>query len=258
MLILLHFQRSLLCTRVWTFVLLAVLLFRASISDEAKIKSTFLATVEDPSPPVWAEQFHAVLFQKRGEELALVDLWYDFPNGRNLNIIQNQLGSTLFDNERQNGSTYYYYGKDSDSCKVIDMGVGLLRPNWLSESKYHGEENIDGFSCYKWTHGEGEDNKPFVTYWNDIQTGRPVKWVFFTGAVFEVMKYQENVTLPDEDWQIPPVCFIGNGKQQEDQQDIFPLIPGTYFHRIQLKNHKEEGEERRAVKKEIIRRRRSF
>ncbi|CAM9610340.1 unnamed protein product [Choristocarpus tenellus] len=97
-----------------------------------------------PQPPIWPEKFHALLTQNTSGDLAVVDLWYDFPGGRNLNIIQRQgseLDGPLWDNERQNGSTYYYTPATGD-CNVIDMGVGVLRPEWLSEATYLGEEDI--------------------------------------------------------------------------------------------------------------------
>lgn len=57
-----------------------------------------------PSPPVWPEQLHAILIQDRNGSLADVDLWYDWPGGRNLNIIKSREdGSVLYDNERNNG-----------------------------------------------------------------------------------------------------------------------------------------------------------
>ena len=36
----------------------------------------------------------------------------------------------------RNGSTYYY--TPGGSCKVIDMGVGLLPPDWLKGADYKG------------------------------------------------------------------------------------------------------------------------
>jgi len=48
--------------------------------------------------------FLAVLFQNRTGRLALVDLWYDFEGGRNMNLIRSQQGRTLFDVEWNNGT----------------------------------------------------------------------------------------------------------------------------------------------------------
>jgi hypothetical protein len=48
-------------------------------------------------------------------------LAYDLPNGRNLNIIRDrQTGLTLWDNERGNGSTYYYHKQpEVESCQAL-------------------------------------------------------------------------------------------------------------------------------------------
>jgi hypothetical protein len=74
------------------------------------------------SPPVWPDQLHAILLQDRDGELADVDLYYDWPGGRNLNIIKSRSdGSVLYDNERNNGrSVVTPQGSDSASCDSID------------------------------------------------------------------------------------------------------------------------------------------
>eukprot|EP00968_Pinguiococcus_pyrenoidosus_P004956 scaffold319_cov244-Pinguiococcus_pyrenoidosus.AAC.22 len=103
----------------------------------------------EPATPVWPEVFHSQLVQNRSGNMAIVvgdqydcrrrslrgpasnsirvrglrhrkDLYYDWPGGRNLNVIvdaHDDLG-VLFDNERNNGSTYYYHPEHGD-CKVI-------------------------------------------------------------------------------------------------------------------------------------------
>lgn len=51
----------------------------------------------------------------------------------------------LWDNERNNGSTYYYYPESSPpECSVINFPVGILRPDWLSGAKYKGVEEYNG------------------------------------------------------------------------------------------------------------------
>lgn len=51
----------------------------------------------------------------------------------------------LWDNERNNGSTYYYYPEKSPpECSVINFPVGILRPDWLSGAKYKGVEEYNG------------------------------------------------------------------------------------------------------------------
>ncbi|CAN0031382.1 unnamed protein product, partial [Ectocarpus sp. 8 AP-2014] len=97
--------------------------------------------------------------QVRNGDYGVVDLWYDYAAGRNLNIIQTQSGEEdgpLFDNERANGTTYYYHPAKAKSkyCNVIDFGVGIIRPDWLEGATYLGEEECGIYQCHKWEQGE--------------------------------------------------------------------------------------------------------
>lgn len=92
-----------------------------------------------------------VLKQNRSGELADVDLYYDHPGGRNLNIIASE-DDVLWDNERNNGSTYYYH-PSTQKCNVIQMPVGILKPDWLKGAKYEGVEEVNGHQvCWKDTY----------------------------------------------------------------------------------------------------------
>lgn len=59
-------------------------------------------------PPIWPEQFKAVMFQNRTNRLALVQLYYDWKLGANLNLIASQLGAagTVWDVEWNNGMAH--------------------------------------------------------------------------------------------------------------------------------------------------------
>lgn len=197
-----------------------------------------------PEPPVWPGRFHAMMWQSRGGDLAVVDLWYDYTQGRNLNIIQTQSGEEdgpLFDNERANGSTYYYLPAKGKSkyCNIMEFNVGILRPDWLKGATFLGEEKYGIYDCYKWEQGDipeanlrclglgrssarevlaqreavtkqekgGYDEGRFITYWSEKKTGRPVRWEFFDGSVFEVIRFDEGVTMEDDMFQIPAYCF---------------------------------------------------
>lgn len=103
--------------------------------------------------------------------LSVVDLWYDFPNGRNLNLIQLQLGSRIHDVEHTNG-TSYYFDLEAGTCRVMKFPVGLLRPDFLSDATYVGVREIDGFKCNLW------NKLDFMLYWEDVETQRPVSWFF--------------------------------------------------------------------------------
>ena len=108
-------------------------------------------------------------------------------------------------------STYYYYLEDT-SCSTIEMGVGILRPNWLLGAKYLGQATVDNLLCDVWQQGSSpdDDSVPFITYYNQVGTEVPARWVFFDGASFDVMKWEINGTVPEATWQVPAFCFTEN------------------------------------------------
>ena len=62
---------------------------------------------------------------------------------------------TLYDIELANGSTFYYF-PSQNSCNVLEMGVGILRPTWLADSgEYIGVRQIDDYSCDVWNASNG-------------------------------------------------------------------------------------------------------
>ena len=85
------------------------------------------------------------------------------------------------------GSTYYYYPATAE-CNVIPFPVGILKPDWLQGAKYHGVTDVNGRQCDVWTQGSCLQcgRKPFVTYYADVATAEPVRWVFFDGGFFDV------------------------------------------------------------------------
>ena len=113
------------------------------------------------------------MYQNRTGKLSTIDLWYDYPNGRNLNLIQKQLGVLTHDVEYTNG-TSFYYELEQGTCKKITFAVGILRPDWLSGATYIGTENIDGFKCNVW------EKVDFIRYWEDVESQRPVSWLFLS------------------------------------------------------------------------------
>ncbi|KAK1294392.1 Uncharacterized protein QJS10_CPA16g00803 [Acorus calamus] len=154
--------------------------------------------------------FHSLIYTNNTSSatIALVDLWYDFPNGRNFNIIQNQLGKLLYDLEWDNGTSYYYTLDSNKECKALHFDVGVLRPDWLDSAEYLGREMMDWFDCNVWKKVD------FITYYEDVVTKRPVHWVFFTqtfwfGRSAHVMTFEVGAVLEDEKWQAPVYCFEG-------------------------------------------------
>ena len=129
----------------------------------------------DPTPTPWPLQFHSILLMNYSGALEVIDLWYDWPNGRNFNIIQKQLGELLYDLEWNNGTSFFYTLDDSKKCRTVHVEVGLLRPNWLDGADYLGQEQVDGFLCNVW------EKVDFIWYYEDVVTKRPVLWRFYTG-----------------------------------------------------------------------------
>ncbi|XP_065873782.1 uncharacterized protein At4g14100-like [Euphorbia lathyris] len=172
------------------------------------ILSTSSKSAEDPTPHPWPHQFHSILFMNNtAGNLQVVDLWYDWPKGRNFNIIQNQLGKLLYDLEWNNGTSYIYTLDSNQECKVLHFPVGILRPNWLQNATYLGQKKVDGFLCNVW------EKVDFIWYYEDVITKRPVHWVFFTGMVAHVMTFEVGAVLEDDKWQAPVYCF----KEEEEK-----------------------------------------
>ncbi|WOK95578.1 hypothetical protein Cni_G04285 [Canna indica] len=168
----------------------------------------------DPTPARWPEQFHAKCFVNLTNtgELELIDLWYDWPRGRNLNLIQSQLGDLLYDVEWDNGTSYYYTLGAGGSCITRHFPVGVLRPDFLADnSTYLGRVHTAGFLCDLWTKVD------FIWYYEDVETRRPVRWDFFTGMSMYVMTFDEGAVLEDSEWQAPAYCFTDgtNGHKVE-------------------------------------------
>ncbi|MQL96166.1 hypothetical protein Taro_028839 [Colocasia esculenta] len=166
------------------------------------VSLTSPAAVAPPTPAPWPHQFHAVLLRNYSGSLALIDLWYDWPNGRNFNIIQDQLGSLRYDLEWNNGTSFYYtLDAASRACRTVHFDVGILRPNWLDGAQYVGQQRIDGFLCNVWQKAD------FIWYYEDAATRRPVQWVFYTGRSVHVMTFEVGAALEDANWQAPVYCF---------------------------------------------------
>ncbi|XP_042393467.1 uncharacterized protein At4g14100-like [Zingiber officinale] len=173
----------------------------------------------DPTPSPWPLQFHAVLFMNYSGALSLIDLWYDWPRGRNFNIIRDQLdGPPVYDLEWNNGTSFVYTLDSPLSCRSVQLEVGILRPNWLDGATYLGQKTVDGFLCNVWTKVD------FIWYYEDVVTKRPVQWVFYTGRTAHVMVYEEGAVLEDANWQAPEYCFQKGKKEQPEYRSIVSEI----------------------------------
>ncbi|KAJ0492215.1 hypothetical protein HanIR_Chr12g0572341 [Helianthus annuus] len=160
--------------------------------------STITNADNPPQPTPWPEQFHSVLVLNSTDELQLIDLYYDWNNG-----------------------TSFFFTIDSDrQCSSVQLDVGILRPNWLAGATYVGQRQVDGFDCYVW------EKADFITYYEDVVTRRPVKWVFYTGREAHVMTFEVGAALEDAKWQVPWYCF-----EQTTPVTTMEDISGTIRHR---------------------------
>mmetsp|Transcript_96661 Transcript_96661/g.174568 ORF Transcript_96661/g.174568 Transcript_96661/m.174568 type:complete len:235 (-) Transcript_96661:85-789(-) len=168
--------------------------------------------VDSADPAAWPAAFHVSLAKNRSGVIGHTDLYYDWLGGRNLHIDRpTTTKAALYDNERKNGSTYYY--TPGGSCKVIEMGVGLLPPDWLKGAHYRGQVQVRNSSCHAWDKGDAMGNYtgPFIVYYEDVVTHLPVRWTFFTGMSFDVLAWEPGVSAAVQDWQIPAACFPAEG-----------------------------------------------
>ncbi|XP_075514366.1 uncharacterized protein At4g14100-like [Primulina tabacum] len=186
---------------------LAILLLFPSLSSQS------------PEPTPWPPQFHSILVINSSKGLLQVtDLWYDWPNGRNFNIIQHQLGKKLYDLEWDNGTSYYYTLDENQECSTRHFPVGILRPDWLDAAEYVGQVVKDGFLCNVWKKVD------FITYYEDVATKRPVYWAFFSGMVAHVITFEVGKILDDPNWQAPVYCFKENSSVTRSPFDYWSLM----------------------------------
>ncbi|KAJ6823558.1 uncharacterized protein M6B38_383020 [Iris pallida] len=166
-----------------------------------------------PTPTLWPERFHALLFMNVSTtgHLQVTDLWYDWPKGRNLNLMQKQLGDLLHDVEWNNGTSYYYTLGPAGTCLVRDFGVGIPRRDWLAGSTYLGRRHTDGFLCHVW------EKVDFIWYYEDVDTRRPVRWDFYDGIRTHVMTFEVGAALEDSEWQAPTYCFTDDDTDDESR-----------------------------------------
>ncbi|KAL0538316.1 hypothetical protein IC582_027331 [Cucumis melo] len=185
--------------------------------------SVSYSIAEDPVPTPWPLQFHSILLMNYSGILQIINLWYDWPNGRNFNIMQHQLGHVVYDLEWNNGTSFVYTLDSSKTCSSAQLEVGILRPNWLDGAKYLGQRHVDGFLCNVW------EKVDFIWYYEDVETKRPVHWLFYTGRQAHVMTFEVGAVLEDENWQAPVYCFDGTGTTANDvalHQNL-PLMGGV-------------------------------
>ncbi|XP_042033781.1 uncharacterized protein At4g14100-like isoform X1 [Salvia splendens] len=170
--------------------------------------SLFLSLISliqsEPTPKPWPPQFHSTLMLNTSVgTLQINDLWYDWPNGRNVNIIYKQLGEILYDVEWNNGTSYYYTLDSTKQCSTVHFPVGIPRPDFLDGANYLGQHYRDGFLCNLW------EKVDFIWYYEDVLTLRPVAFDFYSGMTIQVMTFEVGKVLDESNWQAPVYCFEG-------------------------------------------------
>lgn len=137
---------------------------------------------KDPVPAKWPKQFHSVLLVNNSDgSLQKKDLWYDWPNGRNLNLIQYQLGELMHSLLWDNGTSFYYTLDSNKKCDITQYPIGILTPNWLHGATYVGRRYVDNILCNVW------EKVDFITYSEDVASKRPVSWTFYNGKVLKML-----------------------------------------------------------------------
>ncbi|KAF5446992.1 hypothetical protein F2P56_032582 [Juglans regia] len=74
---------------------------------------------------------------------------------------------------------------------LVQIEVGILRPNWLDGAKYLGQHRVDGFLCNVW------ENVDFIWYYEDVVTKKPIHWEFNIGRNAHVMMFEVGAVLKD-------------------------------------------------------------
>ncbi|XP_008651206.1 uncharacterized protein [Zea mays] len=201
-------------------LLLAHLLATATAAGAARTRDDGPPAPSSSSPrvpattPPWPDQFHAVVvtnLSARGGGLQLIDLYYDWPRGRDLNIVRDQLSGERrwsWNVEWSNGTAFLF---DSASCRTFQFAVGLLPPDWKARgAAYLGRDRVDGFDCHVWS------NFVFARYYEDVATGRPVSWNF-NGLQRHVLSFEAGAVLQDSSkWQAPAYCFTNTNGSSAD------------------------------------------
>ncbi|CAN6203276.1 unnamed protein product [Urochloa humidicola] len=171
-----------------------------------------IAAAPAPVPTPWPEQFHAAVITNMtaaGGRLRQIDIYYDWPRGRALDLIRDQLAAgdepPLRNVQWVNGTSFLF---DAASCRTFHFPVGLLPPDWKARNgTYLGRERVDGFDCHVWS------NFIFQRYDEDVATGRPVAWNA-NGMQRHVLSFEAGAVMHDSsEWQAPAYCFNGSNAQ---------------------------------------------
>lgn len=196
-----------------------------------------LAVIGAVEQPVWPEAFHMSAWQTTPGDRSIVDLYYDWPHGRNLNIIRSARRAAdgpLWDMEFQNGTSYYFRPKIG-TCRTVEMGYGLLPPNWLKGASLIEEHVlVNGVLTDLWAKGESPyAGVPFIYYYNERNTSRPVRWHFYTEQVLDIIEWVPGETM--DWWQgLPAYCETVPPGHREAPSSLAPTLPWRALPKLNL------------------------
>ncbi|KAJ1456880.1 hypothetical protein M885DRAFT_516438 [Pelagophyceae sp. CCMP2097] len=158
-------------------------------------------------PPTWPKQF--VLVQRRIPDAgapvsnATTVTYYDWDAGANLILITPDADESdlLIDLELNSGHSYYASPRDQ-TCKKIQMPVGILRPDWLvANATFLGASTFLGRAVVGWTKAD------FIDYYADAETCEPVSWYFHSmKARFDTLAWIPNQPAPNGSFKPPAYC----------------------------------------------------
>ena len=190
-----------------------------------------LASSTPVQPVPWPEVFHARL--NRSGLLAGghqgMEIYYDWLGGRQVEIFQKDGKPPTYANHRANGSLYNY-SPGVPGCKLIQFKVGLLRPDWMQNGTYKGQQEVNGRNCDVWALAQLLPGKhlPFLTYYDDASTGQMVREEFFIRVTDDVVHLNPGEMGSEDLFQIPEDCFK-NSTEVLIATDLPEYMPGLHI-----------------------------
>lgn len=132
------------------------------------------AAADVPTPTAWPIRFHALLVGSMTGQPYVMNLWYDWEKGGNMLVIQRRMVTPYTDMEWTNG-TSFFWDTVLQTCRKVDIEVGILRPDWLRDADFLGVKEKNGVACNAFSKAD------FIVYYEDAVTGYPVYWQFHSG-----------------------------------------------------------------------------
>ncbi|KAL3687198.1 hypothetical protein R1sor_013507 [Riccia sorocarpa] len=111
-----------------------------------------------------------------------------------------------------------------DAMKVEDLAriclaCLILASPCRAAGAVRWSSTLDSFTCNVW------EKAHFITYYEDVETQRPVAWLFYTGMFEHVITFEEGAVLSDPYWQAPEYCFTNEAELQGASVDSSLILP---------------------------------